>query len=50
MRERFATTLRQRGIIAMSDGLQLEPISVRSDRSHINIAEDKEGGPGRDLC
>jgi hypothetical protein len=43
---------RQMGIIAMSKGPYLEPISVViicSDRSHVSIAEDKKGALGRDL-
>jgi hypothetical protein len=44
---------RQMGIIAMSKGPYLEPISVVisicSKRSHINVAEDKEVRLGRDL-
>jgi hypothetical protein len=43
---------RQMGIIAMSKGPYFKPISVfiiRPDRPHISVAEDKEGGLGRDL-
>ena len=50
MRERVPP--RQMGIIAMSKGPYLEPISVViicSDRSHISVAEDKESGQGRYL-
>ena len=44
MKERVPPRPRQMGIIAVSKGLYLEPISVCSDRSHIGVAEDKEGG------